>query len=260
MNTSFVVLLIPVLYLSAAALRWRAATQAALISTLAAILATAAALDANVSDPMGLHLGLGPITALFFWLLTVTHLGLRRQLTLAHLDLPVLLSAAVAVPAGLLVRDAPVPVIEPMSTALRAHILLSLLAWVVLTLAAWQSIACALQSHRLRNHREPLFATPLMRMEQISFRLIGIGWALLVGGIATGFLFVENFLAQHLVHKAAFTIIATVLFGILLAGRALRGWRGDQALRWVLVAWVLLFVGYAGVKLILEYGLHRTWS
>ncbi len=224
------------------------------------LLLGAFAIESVVSTPGGLRLGLGPVLALFVWMVTVTHLPLRQRLRLSHLDFPLWMGAAVAIPVGVLIGDAPAAPVEQLSTALRTHILLSLLAWAVLTLAALQAIACAMQSHRLRAHREPLFPQPLMTMEQNSFRLIGIGWVLLVGGIATGFLFVENFLTQHLAHKAALTILATILFGVLLAGRALRGWRGDQALRWVLAAWVMLFVGYAGVKLILEYGLQRSWS
>ncbi len=260
MNTTFAVLLAAALYLVAALLRLRGNSTSSLGAALGGLLLAAFAIESVITTPQGLQLGLGPVLALFIWMATVTHLPLRRRLRLEHLDFPLWLGAATAIPIGVWVRDAASAPVEQLSVALRMHILLSLLAWSVLTLAALQSIACAMQSHRLRAHREPLFPQPLMLMEQNSFRLIGIGWVLLVGGIATGFLFVENFLIQHLAHKAALTILATVLFGVLLAGRTLRGWRGDQALRWVLVAWVMLFVGYAGVKLILEYGLHRSWT
>lgn len=260
MNTTFAVLIAAVLYLTAALLRLRQSSSAALGTAMGGVLLAAFSIEAVVSTPHGLQLGLGPVLALFVWLVTVTHLPLRKRLDLGHLDFPLWMGAAVAIPVGIFVGEAPTAAADPLSTALRVHILLSLLAWSVLTLAALQTIACAMQSHRLRSHRQPLFPQPLMAMEQNGFRLIATGWVLLVGGIATGFLFVENFLTQHLAHKAALTILATILFGVLLAGRTLRGWRGDQALRWVLVAWVMLFVGYAGVKLILEYGLQRSWS
>lgn len=255
---TFAVLLIPALFVSAIVFRARGGTTPALIATLAALLASAIALESRIATLQGLHLGLGPITALFFWLLSLAHLGLRDRLSLVHLDYPVLLGASTAIPVGLLLHSANATPTE-LSTALRAHIVLSLVAWAILTLAAWQAIACALQSHRLRAHRKPLFPTPLMQMEHSSFRLIAMGWIVLVGGIATGFLFVENFVSQHLAHKTAFTIFAAILFGVLLIGRAMRGWRGDQALRWILTAWILLFVGYAGVKLILEQLLQRSW-
>lgn len=255
---TFAALLISALFVIAVVLRARQMPSAALAATLAALFASAITLESRVSTVQGLYLGLGPITALFFWLLALLHLGLRKPLELAHLDYPVLLGASTAIPIGLLIHDiAASPSV--LSLALRAHIVLSLVAWAVLTLAAWQAIACAMQSHRLRNHRKPLFPAPLMQMENSSFRLITIGWVILIGGIATGFLFVENFVSQHLAHKATLTILAAVLFGVLLIGRALRGWRGDQALRWILTAWILLFVGYAGVKLILEEILQRSW-
>ncbi len=260
MNTTFAVLAAAALYLVAALLRLRNHAAPSLVAAMGGLLLAAFAIESVITTPAGLRLGLGPVLALFVWLVTIIHLPLRQRLQLGHLDFPLWLGAAMAIPFGILISDAPAAPVEELSTALRMHILLSLMAWSVLTLAALQTIACAMQSHRLRSHREPLFPQPLLRMEQNSFHLIGIGWVLLVGGIATGFLFVENFLTQHLAHKAALTILASVLFGVLLAGRALRGWRGDQALRWVLGAWVMLFVGYAGVKLILEYGFERSWS
>ena len=237
----------------------RQSAPATLLLACAALLAGAFA----IQPPTGgydLRLGPGRILALFFWVVLLVHLLLRERLHLRGLDKTVWLAAAVALPLGLLWPSASGTGATTLSIALRVHIFLSLAAWAVLSLAALQAIACAMQIRRLRGHNPPRFDTPLLQLEQSCFRMIGIGWLLLVGGIGSGFLFVEDFLGQHLAHKAVFTILAAVLFGVLLAGQALRGWRGARALRWILAAWLSLFVGYAGVKIILEYGLARTWT
>lgn len=264
MDTTFAALLCSLLFLGAAAWRWRSGAAPTLAGpqwlVLLAVLAAAVALDSALNATQGLQLGLGPMLATFAWLIVLVHLPLRQRMQLQPLDLPIWVGAGLLIPAGLLLPTDSVPHSTQLTLALRLHILLSLLAWATLTIATLQSGACALQSHRLRAHRQPIWPTPLLRMEAHLFRLIGIGWLLLVSAIATGFLFVDDFFAQHLVHKVAFTVLAAVLFGTLLVGQALRGWRGDQALRWVWAAWVTLFVGYAGVKWILEDLLQRSWS
>ena len=78
--------------------------------------------------------------------------------------------------------------------------------------------------------------------------------------LVTGAFFVENLLAQHLVHKVVLAIIAWVVFGILLLGRWRFGWRGRQALRWTLAGYVLLGLSYFGSKLILENLLGKHWG
>ena len=58
-------------------------------------------------------------------------------------------------------------------------------------------------------------------------------------------------------HKTVFSVLAWVLFGILLIGRWRFGWRGRKALRWVVAGSVLLLIGYAGSKFVLEVLLGR---
>lgn len=260
MNTTLAALLSAALFLLASVARYRSNSPASRGAALGGAFLAAFAIEAAITTPAGMVLGVGPMLALFAWFMVLAHLLLRNRLQLHPLDISVWTLAALAVALGILSHEPAGTGSGELSTALRAHIVMSLAAWAVLSLAAMQAIAGSVQAHRLRAHQSALFDLPLTALEQSSFRLLTIGWVLLVGGVATGFLFVENFIAQHLAHKAFLTIFATALFGVLLIGRSLRGWRGDQALRWIVAAWVMLGVGYAGVKLILEYGLDRSWS
>ena len=147
------------------------------------------------------------------------------------------------------------------SAQLQWHIILSMMAYGVLGLAAMQGIALTLQTHALRTLQpQGLFAAlpPLDVMEELLFTLIATGFVLLSFSLLTGMVFIEDIFAQHLAHKTVFTLLAWGLFGILLLGRFFHGWRGRTALIWTLAGFSCLILGYFGSKLVLELILHRT--
>ena len=59
---------------------------------------------------------------------------------------------------------------------------------------------------------------------------------------------------------ALVTVLALVVFGILLAGRYFRGWRGKQAVYLYLGGFALLCLAYFGSRVILEGMLDRSWG
>jgi ABC-type uncharacterized transport system permease subunit len=144
--------------------------------------------------------------------------------------------------------------------ALRVHVLTSILAYSLLTLASAQAILLALQDSQLRRHRPGGFVRalpPLQTMEALLFEMISLGFVLLSVGLATGFLYLEDMFAQHLAHKTVLSIIAWFAFAILLWGRYRFGWRGRTALRWTLVGFAVLMLAYFGSKAVIELVLHR---
>ena len=50
---------------------------------------------------------------------------------------------------------------------------------------------------------------------------------------------------------------AWITYAALLAGHQLFGWRGGTAVRWTLIAFALLLLGYFGSKFVLEIILQR---
>ncbi len=144
--------------------------------------------------------------------------------------------------------------------ALQWHILASVMAYGMLVLAATQSVALAIQTHYLRTLRPAGILgalPPIDLMEKLLFQMIGAGFVLLSVSLLTGALFLQDIFAQHLVHKTTLSIMAWLVFGILLTGRLVRGWRGKTALVWTLSGLGLLIVGYFGSKLVLEFILVR---
>ncbi len=139
--------------------------------------------------------------------------------------------------------------------ALGSHVLLSLLAYGILTLASVQAILLAIQDRHLHSHHPGGFVRalpPLQSMETWLFQLIGLGFILLTLALASGFIYLEDLFAQHLAHKTALSLLAWVVFGLLLWGRYRYGWRGRKALRWTLTGFAMLMLAYLGSKAVLE--------
>ncbi|MCW8907951.1 MAG: cytochrome c biogenesis protein CcsA, partial [Sedimenticola sp.] len=138
---------------------------------------------------------------------------------------------------------------------LRIHVLISLLAYSMLTMASVQAILLAIQDHHLRHQHPGGFIRalpPLQTMEALLFEMIGFGFALLTVALLSGFLFLEDLFAQHLVHKTLLSIVAWLVFGTLLWGRHRFGWRGQKALTWTLAGFLVLMLAYFGSKFVLE--------
>jgi len=152
-------------------------------------------------------------------------------------------------------------IVTASPSGLEAHILLSICAYSLLGVAALQALVLALQERQLQ-HKHPGIIMralpPLAVMENLLFQLITIGFFLLSLSLATGFMFLHDPFAQHLVHKTVLSMIAWVVFAILLWGRWARGWRGKVAIRWTLTGFVCLMLAYFGSKLALEVILDRV--
>jgi ABC-type uncharacterized transport system permease subunit len=94
-------------------------------------------------------------------------------------------------------------------------------------------------------------------MESLLFQMLTTGIAFLSISLASGFLFIENLFAQHLVHKTVLSILAWLIFTGLLIGRSRYGWRGKTAIQWTLIGFISLLLAYFGSKLVLELILQR---
>ena len=142
------------------------------------------------------------------------------------------------------------------ATGLKIHVLVSIVAYSLLGLAAVMSIILAVQNHLLHNHHPGgvvRHLPPLQIMERLLFDSITAGFIGLSLALITGFIFLENLFAQQLVHKTVLGLIAWVVFGILLGGRLMMGWRGKTAIRWTLSGFVTLMLAYFGSKFVLEF-------
>jgi ABC-type uncharacterized transport system permease subunit len=176
-----------------------------------------------------------------------------------NLGLVVLPLAAVAVLLDMLYPSTPF-LGESTSWVLKLHVLLSMLAYSLLTLASVQAVLLWVQDSYLRGRKPGGFVRalpPLMTMEALMFEMIGIGFILLTLALLSGFAFLDDMFAQHLVHKTVLSVVAWLLFGGLLLGRRLWGWRGRKAISWTLTGFGILILAYFGSKLVLELILQQ---
>ncbi|MCK4842675.1 MAG: cytochrome c biogenesis protein CcsA [Methylococcales bacterium] len=135
------------------------------------------------------------------------------------------------------------------------HILTSITAFSLFSIAALQAILLTIQDKRLKNHSTNSIIhalPPLQTMETLLFQMIGTGLAFLTLSLISGFVFIEDLFAQHLVHKTVLSIFAWLIFSGLLLGRIHYGWRGQTAMRWTLAGFISLLLAYLGSKFVLE--------
>jgi ABC-type uncharacterized transport system permease subunit len=153
--------------------------------------------------------------------------------------------------------------LERPSWEIAAHIVLSTLAYALLTIAVALTIALRMLDRRLRSRRPLGWLTVLPSVEALesgTFQALAAGFALLTLALFSGFVFVENLFAQHLIHKTVLSCLAWIVFAVLLFGRWRFGWRGRTATTWTLSGFALLGLAYFGSKIVLESILGRHWG
>lgn len=197
----------------------------------------------------------------FFNVLSLVALLVTALLLLAALGRPVESLGVLILPlaAGSVAAQALWPsqpnILAELDGGIQSHILLSIVAYALLSIAAVQAILLAIQDAHLRNRHPAGFVRalpPLETMESLLFQMIALGFALLSLSLLTGARYLEDIFAQHLVHKTVLSLIAWVVFAVLLWGRLRYGWRGQVAIRWTLGGFVTLMLAYFGSKLVLE--------
>ncbi len=151
----------------------------------------------------------------------------------------------------------------PHDWRIALHAALSIFAAGLLTLAAAQATALNLIErllHRPEQLARVLRMPPLQASEESLFQLIGAGFFVLSLALLSGLIFVDDLFGQHLVHKTVLSIVAWLIFAALLWGRKRWGWRGRNAVRWVMVGYTALLLSYFGSKMVLEQILGRHWT
>ena len=208
-------------------------------------------------------IGLFEATSMLGWTLAVLACAISIDKQNRVLGAILLLSAAVGAAAGAFAGAGGGYTEATTGWELTAHILLSMGAAALLFAAAVTAILLVILDRRLRTRRIANLSSglpPLDALEKIMFRLVAAGFGLLTLALITGFVFVTNLFTQNLVQKTVLSLIAWLIFGVLLIGRLRFGWRGRSAVRWTLSGFGILAVAYFGVKFVLEYLFGRHWG
>ncbi|GKS68095.1 ABC-type uncharacterized transport system, permease component [Nitrosomonas sp. PY1] len=212
----------------------------------------------------GLRFGLGNAVSLIVWLTAFIYWILSFFHRLQGLQVLIAPIAVVAATAILL------PFVFPYSRVLentefpafKAHLLGAMLAYSLLTIAAFHAILMMVVERHLHHpagHLALANLPPLLVMEQLLFRIIGAGFILLTLTLISGIFFSTEVFGQPFTftHKTFFGVISWSVFAALLAGRQVYGWRGRIAIRWTLTGFMILLLAYIGSKFVLEIILNR---
>lgn len=143
------------------------------------------------------------------------------------------------------------------STPFTIHLVVSVLAYAFLTLAVVQALLLNTQEKHLhRRHPVRLLKAlpPIQTMETLLFVLTGVGFTLLTFTLISGIVYTEALfgVAFSFDHHTVLSILAWVIFGILLLGHFLFGWRGRHAAHWTIGGFVVLVLAYFGTKYVVE--------
>ena len=137
------------------------------------------------------------------------------------------------------------------------HIVVSVATYGLLTLAAIAALAAWLQSRALKAKTYSPLAKLLPSVadsERLVLRLLAVSEGVLAVGLVTGVatLYAERGRFFVLDHKTLLTSSVFVVVGLLLLANARWGVRGRAATHLVLLAYLLLTLGYPGVKFVTD--------
>jgi len=140
---------------------------------------------------------------------------------------------------------------------LNLHIAVSVLTYALITLAAVAALAVVLQERALKARR-PARLTALLPSvlegETLQVRLLTASAVVLGLGLATGMVIevLDHGVILEFNHKILLSILAFVLIVGLLVVHRVTGLAGRRAARYLLVAYLLLTLGYPGVKFVTD--------
>ena len=137
------------------------------------------------------------------------------------------------------------------------HIFVSVATYGLVTLAAIAALAAALQHRALRSKKRDRLSSILPAVsssERLLVHLLVTSEIVLAMGPMTGMaaLYFKSGQVMAFDHKSALAILVFVVLAILLVLHFKSGVRGKAATRLVLLAYLLLTLGYPGVKFVTD--------
>lgn len=238
---------------------WLYRKNGLLVIGLVAVLLHTFVLYQTLFSESGLNMGFFNAGSLIMWLISLTVLLGAISNPVENLGIVLLPLAGLSIMMELLF---PVnhTLLPTQAMELKIHILMSIMAYALITIASVHAVVLLVQDKHLRNRKPGGFIRalpPLETMESLLFQMIALGFFLLSLSLITGMIYLEDIFAQHIAHKTILSIVAWFVFATLLWGRWRFGWRGTKAIRWTLGGFIVLLLAYMGSKWVMEIILGR---
>ena len=199
-----------------------------LLFSCPALLLHAVVLYQLIFTDIGLNMGFYNALSLVSWVVTLMVILTSLVKPTGNLAMIILPLTALALLLEFVLPSERI-ISETADFGLDVHIILSISAYSLLTLAALQAVVLAVQEHQLRvKHpvRAMRLLPPMQVMEEVLVQLLWLGYFLLSLGLVAGLMFVDDVLDQNLAHKTVLSILAWLFFSLVLFGRWAWGWRG----------------------------------
>ncbi|REL34621.1 cytochrome C assembly family protein [Thalassotalea euphylliae] len=147
-----------------------------------------------------------------------------------------------------------IPLAVTQATVL-SHITLSLIAYCVLIIACLYGFQVAYINMKLKskNLAAVNHLPPLMLVERQLFTILAVGTIALAATNLTGFIFLDGLFNTDNAHKTVLSLLALLIYSIILWGHFKNGWRGHRVLTLTLVATALLTLSYFGSRFVKEF-------
>lgn len=241
-----------IFYLLSSLLQWRnfkqpsKALSAAVISSgILAVLLQGYWLHLQIDQLHGQNLAIENILSMVIWLAAL--LTLLTLIRLPVLNL-ILFIFPLAIFSVLVILIAPGHYLVNTDQHPREiiHILLAIITFSFMFIAALQAIFLMLQERILRHKQTGILQLlpPLQTMEAFLFQTLWIGFLLLSILLVSALCFFHEIFSQGLMFKSVVSIIAWCLYASLLLGRLFAGWRGKVAIRVSLLGFLCLLLTY----------------
>ena len=217
----------------------------------------------RVLTPDGLDLGvanaisiLAWLTVLIYWLAGLAYTGLIGVMGLMAPLAFVAVMLQALVPSSHVVTYGGNPLFA-------LHFVIAMLAYSLFFIATVHALVMLAEEHWLHRGFLPPFLKsmpPLLEMEALLFRILLAAFVLLTFTLVSGVFFSEELFGKPFKttsHKMVFAFVSWLIFGGLLVGHHVQGWRGRKAVNWTLAGFTALLLAYVGSKVVVELILKR---
>jgi ABC-type uncharacterized transport system permease subunit len=207
-----------------------------------------------------LRFGFAPALSVTAWLMLTFYVleqhwfpQLRTRWTLAGVGAAVVVLAAIFPGAALHLETSP---------WLPLHLALGVASYGLVTASVVHAWLMTRAEKNMRLGEDTHVGLPLLTLERLTFRFLSAGFVLLTATLAAGWLFGDSLYGAQAAwrwdHKTVFSLLSWITFAVLLIGRHRFGWRGRKAVRVLYIGTLLLLLGYAGSRFVLEVVLGRV--
>lgn len=204
--------------------------------------------------------GFAPALSVTTWLVGLVYAV--ESYVFPQLKTPWLLSGAGSA-AVLLALLFPGSVLHPSASAwLPLHWALGIASYGLFAVAGVHAWLMTRAEARIRMAANGASGLPLLTMERLTFRFVGLGFFLLSATLLAGVFFGNQLYGGgHAIkwdHKTIFSVLSWLTFAVLVVGRARFGWRGKRAVRFLYTGSGLLLLAYVGSRFVMEVMMGQT--